>query len=180
MTIHTSKGLEFPVVFLTGMEEGLFPISRAIKSMSDSQIEEERRLCYVGITRAKEELYMSLTEKRTLYGKTNVAIASRFMEELPEECIERLYKVKKELSYSKASYNMSTISKSKVADKVNATIKDSNKETNPDDIKLGSKVHHPKFGVGTVVSIIGTDVTIAFDQQGIKKINKEYTTLNIL
>ncbi len=77
------------------MEEGLFPISRAIKSMSDSQIEEERRLCYVGITRAKEELYMSLTEKRTLYGKTNVAIASRFMEELPEECIERLYKVKK-------------------------------------------------------------------------------------
>lgn len=189
MTIHTSKGLEFPVVFLTGMEEGLFPISRAIKSMSDSQIEEERRLCYVGITRAKEELYMSLTEKRTLYGKTNVAIASRFMEELPEECIERLYKVKKELSYSKASYNMldkytkkymSTISKSKVADKVNATIKDSNKETNLDDIKLGSKVHHPKFGVGTVVSIIGTDVTIAFDQQGIKKINKEYTTLNIL
>ncbi|WP_343099184.1 DUF3553 domain-containing protein [Clostridioides difficile] len=189
MTIHTSKGLEFPVVFLTGMEEGLFPISRAIKSMSDSQIEEERRLCYVGITRAKEELYMSLTEKRTLYGKTNVAIASRFMEELPEECIERLYKVKKKLSYSKASYNMldkytkkymSTISKSKVADKVNATIKDSNKETNPDDIKLGSKVHHPKFGVGTVVSIIGTDVTIAFDQQGIKKINKEYTTLNIL
>ncbi|HIF5290154.1 TPA: DUF3553 domain-containing protein [Clostridioides difficile] len=189
MTIHTSKGLEFPVVFLTGMEEGLFPISRAIKSMSDSQIEEERRLCYVGITRAKEELYMSLTEKRTLYGKTNVAIASRFMEELPEECIERLYKVKKELSYSKASYNMldkytkkymSTISKSKVADKVNATIKDSNKETNPDDIKLGSKVHHSKFGVGTVVSIIGTDVTIAFDQQGIKKINKEYTTLNIL
>ncbi|TRA30298.1 DUF3553 domain-containing protein [Clostridioides difficile] len=189
MTIHTSKGLEFPVVFLTGMEEGLFPISRAIKSMSDSQIEEERRLCYVGITRAKEELYMSLTEKRTLYGKTNVAIASRFMEELPEECIERLYKVKKELSYSKASYNMldkytkkymSTISKSKVTDKVNATIKDSNKETNPDDIKLGSKVHHPKFGVGTVVSIIGTDVTIAFDQQGIKKINKEYTTLNIL
>ncbi|HBG5346111.1 TPA: DUF3553 domain-containing protein [Clostridioides difficile] len=189
MTIHTSKGLEFPVVFLTGMEEGLFPISRAIKSLSDSQIEEERRLCYVGITRAKEELYMSLTEKRTLYGKTNVAIASRFMEELPEECIERLYKVKKELSYSKASYNMldkytkkymNTISKSKVADKVNATIKDSDKETNPDDIKLGSKVHHPKFGVGTVVSIIGTDVTIAFDQQGIKKINKEYTTLNIL
>ncbi|MCC0629483.1 DUF3553 domain-containing protein [Clostridioides sp. ES-S-0108-01] len=189
MTIHTSKGLEFPVVFLIGMEEGLFPISRAIKSLSDSQIEEERRLCYVGITRAKEELYMSLTEKRTLYGKTNVAIASRFMEELPEECIERLYKVKKELSYSKASYNMldkytkkymNTISKSKVADKVNATIKDSNKETNPDDIKLGSKVHHPKFGVGTVVSIIGTDITIAFDKQGIKKINKEYTTLNIL
>ena len=85
MTIHTSKGLEFPVVFLTGMEEKLFPISRAITSMRDSDIEEERRLCYVGITRAKEELYMTLTQKRTLYGKTNQSIASRFMEELPGE-----------------------------------------------------------------------------------------------
>ena len=91
MTMHTSKGLEFPVVFITGMEEGLFPISRAIKSMKDSDIEEERRLCYVGITRAREELYLTMTEKRTLYGKTNHAIQSRFIEELPDECIEKLY-----------------------------------------------------------------------------------------
>ena len=189
MTIHTSKGLEFPVVFLVGMEEGLFPISRAVRSMSESDIEEERRLCYVGITRAKEVLYMSLTQKRTLYGKTNPSIQSRFMEELPKECIERLNKVDKELTYSKANYNvldkykqkyMNNMNKSAVATKVNATVKDSTKETNPDDIKLGSKVHHPKFGVGTVVSVIGSDVTIAFDQQGIKKINKEYTTLDIL
>ena len=189
MTIHTSKGLEFPVVFLVGMEEGLFPISRAVRSMSESDIEEERRLCYVGITRAKEVLYMSLTQKRTLYGKTNPSIQSRFMEELPKECIERLNKVDKELTYSKANYNvldkykqkyMNNMNKSAVATKVNATVKDSTKETNQDDIKLGSKVHHPKFGVGTVVSVIGSDVTIAFDQQGIKKINKEYTTLDIL
>ena len=189
MTIHTSKGLEFPVVFLVGMEEGLFPISRAVRSMSESDIEEERRLCYVGITRAKEVLYMSLTQKRTLYGKTNPSIQSRFMEELPKECIERLNKVDKELTYSKANYNvldkykqkyMNNMNKSAVATQVKATVKDSTKETNPDDIKLGSKVHHPKFGVGTVVSVIGSDVTIAFDQQGIKKINKEYTTLDIL
>lgn len=111
------------------------------------------------------------------------------MEELPKECIERLNKVDKELTYSKANYNvldkykqkyMNNMNKSAVATKVNATVKDSTKETNPDDIKLGSKVHHPKFGVGTVVSVIGSDVTIAFDQQGIKKINKEYTTLDIL
>ena len=189
MTIHTSKGLEFPVVFLVGMEEGLFPISRAIRSMNESDIEEERRLCYVGITRAKETLYMSLTKRRTLYGKTNPAIQSRFMEELPKECIDKLNKMDKELTYSKASYNvldkykqkyMNNVNKSAVASQVKATVKDSAKETNPNDIKLGSKVHHPKFGVGTVVSLIGSDVTIAFEQQGIKKINKEYTTLDIL
>ena len=189
MTIHTSKGLEFPVVFLTGMEEKLFPISRAIVSMRESDIEEERRLCYVGITRAKEELYMTLTQKRTLYGKTNPSVASRFMEELPKECIERLNKSDNELSYSKASYNildkytkkyMNNIQKSTIAKKVNATVKDTSKETNIDDIKPGCKVHHPKFGVGTVVMMKGTDVTIAFDNQGLKTINKEYTTLDLL
>jgi DNA helicase-2/ATP-dependent DNA helicase PcrA len=189
MTIHTSKGLEFPVVFLIGMEEGLFPISRAIRSMKDSDIEEERRLCYVGITRAKDTLYMNLTQKRTLYGKTNPSIASRFMEELPKECIEKLNKAEKELTYSKANYNvldkykqkyMKNVNKSAVAQNVNATIKDSKKETNIDDIKPGTRVHHPKFGVGTVVGMMGREVTIAFVQQGIKKINKEYTTLDIL
>ena len=111
MTIHTSKGLEFPVVFIVGMEDGLFPIARAVRSMSDSEIEEERRLCYVGITRAKEILYLTLTQKRTLYGKTNPSIASRFMEELPKECIERLNSAEKELSYSKANYNVLDINK---------------------------------------------------------------------
>ncbi|WP_286316289.1 DUF3553 domain-containing protein [Romboutsia ilealis] len=189
MTIHTSKGLEFPVVFIVGMEDGLFPIARAVRSMNDSEIEEERRLCYVGITRAKEILYLTLTQKRTLYGKTNPSIASRFMEELPKECIERLNSAEKELSYSKASYNvldkykqkyMNTINKTAVAKQVNATIKNKEKETNIDEIKPGTRVHHPKFGVGTVVGMMGTDVTIAFEQQGIKKINKEYTTLDVL
>ena len=189
MTIHTSKGLEFPVVFLVGMEEGLFPISRAVRSMAESDIEEERRLCYVGITRAKKELYMTLTKKRTLYGKTNPSIQSRFMEELPNECIEKLNVEENELSYSKANYNildkykqkyMSTVNKTAVAKQVNATIKNKESETNIDDIKPGARVHHPKFGVGTVVGMMGTDVTIAFEQQGIKKINKEYTTLDVL
>ena len=189
MTIHTSKGLEFPVVFIVGMEDGLFPIARAVRSMSDSEIEEERRLCYVGITRAKEILYLTLTQKRTLYGKTNPSIASRFMEELPKECIERLNSAEKELSYSKANYNvldkykqkyMNTINKTAVAKQVNATIKSNEKETNIDDIKPGARVHHPKFGVGTVVGMMGTDVTIAFEQQGIKQIIKEYTTLDVL
>ncbi|MBP3905858.1 MAG: DNA helicase PcrA [Peptostreptococcaceae bacterium] len=189
MTIHTSKGLEFPVVFLVGMEEGLFPISRAVRSMAESDIEEERRLCYVGITRAKKELYMTLTKKRTLYGKTNPSIQSRFMEELPNECVEKLNVEENELSYSKANYNildkykqkyMNSINKANVATKVNATVKETKVESNLDDIKLGSKVHHPKFGVGTVVAVVGSDLTIAFNNQGIKKINKEYTTLDVL
>lgn len=189
MTIHTSKGLEFPVVFLIGMEEGLFPIARAVRSMAESDIEEERRLCYVGITRAKKELYMTLTKKRTLYGKTNPSIQSRFMEELPKECIEKLNVEENELSYSKANYNildkykqkyMNSVNKANVANKVNATVKETKSESNLDDIKLGSKVHHPKFGVGTVVAAVGSDLTIAFNNQGIKKINKEYTTLDVL
>ena len=190
MTIHSSKGLEFPVVFLAGMEEKIFPISRAIQSMKDSDIEEERRLCYVGITRAKEELFLTLTRKRTLYGRTNPSIASRFIEELPDECIERLNKEQKELSFSKANYNildkytqkykMNNMNKIQSAKKVNAAIKNSSNQTNIDNIRLGSKVHHPKFGLGMVVALNGPDVTIAFDNQGIKTINKEYTTLDLV
>ena len=190
MTIHSSKGLEFPVVFLAGMEERIFPIARAIQSMRDSDIEEERRLCYVGITRAKEELFLTLTKKRTLYGRTNTSVASRFIEELPNECIERLNKEQKELSFSKANYNildkytqkykMNNMNKMQAAKKINATIKNTSNESNIDDLKLGAKVHHSKFGLGTVVALKGPDVTIAFDNQGIKTINKEYTTLDLV
>ena len=190
MTIHSSKGLEFPVVFLAGMEERIFPIARAIQSMKDSDIEEERRLCYVGITRAKEELFLTLTRKRTLYGRTNPSIASRFIEELPTECIERLNKEQKELSFSKANYNildkytqkykMNNMNRMQAAKKANATIKSSSNESNIDNLKLGAKVHHPKFGLGTVVALKGPDVTISFDNLGIKTINKEYTTLDLV
>ena len=189
MTIHSAKGLEFPVVFLTGMEEKLFPIARAIASMQDTQIEEERRLCYVGITRAKEELFMTMTGKRTLYGRTNHSVASRFIEELPDDCVERLNKVQKEISYSKASYNMldkytkkymNTVNKAEIAKKANATIKQKTDIADLDNIKLGSKIHHPKFGTGTVVAVKGSDITIAFDNQGIKTINKEYTTIDVI
>ena len=75
---------------------------------------------------------------------------------------------------------MNNMNKTAVAKQVNATIKNKENETNMDDIRPGARVHHPKFGVGTVVGMMGTDVTIAFEQQGIKKINKEYTTLDIL
>ena len=100
MTMHSSKGLEFPVVFIVGMEENIFPISRAISSMSDSDIEEERRLCYVGITRAMRDLYLTHVATRTLYGKTSVNMKSRFLGELPEETTQILDK------YDHADYSL--------------------------------------------------------------------------
>ena len=132
---------------------------------------------------------MTMTNKRTLYGRTNHSVASRFIEELPEDRVERLNKVQKEVSYSKASYNMldkytkkymNSVNKAQMAKKANATIKQKTDVVDVDNIKLGSKVHHPKFGTGTVVALKGSDVTIAFDNQGIKTINKEYTTIDLI
>jgi DNA helicase-2/ATP-dependent DNA helicase PcrA len=191
MTMHTSKGLEFPVVFLPGLEEGIFPIARAMKSMIESEIEEERRLCYVGITRAKEELFMIHTIKRTLYGKTNASVKSRFIGELPEECVNWPNKDEYQSSSVgnyKSGYNlldkykqkyMQNINKKTVATNIGATIKPECSDDIP-DIKLGCKVHHQKFGVGTVVSVQGSNVTIAFENKGIKIINKDYTTLDVI
>ena len=90
MTLHSAKGLEFPVVFLAGMEEGLFPHSRSL--MDDEQMEEERRLCYVGITRAKEILYLTGAKTRTIYGQTNYSAPSRFLEEIPEKLVHEYHR----------------------------------------------------------------------------------------
>jgi DNA helicase-2/ATP-dependent DNA helicase PcrA len=90
MTLHSAKGLEFPVVFLAGMEEGLFPHSRSL--MDDEQMEEERRLCYVGITRAKKILYLTGAKTRTIYGRTNYSVPSRFLEEIPEKLVHEYHR----------------------------------------------------------------------------------------
>ena len=88
MTLHSAKGLEFPVVFLLGLEEGVFPHSRSL--MDEEEMEEERRLAYVGITRAEQELFLTNAQMRTLYGRTNMNPASRFISEIPEELLEDL------------------------------------------------------------------------------------------
>lgn len=193
MTVHTSKGLEFPVVFIVGMEENLFPISRAIKSMSDTDIEEERRLCYVAITRAEEELFITNVRNRTLYGKRNVAIQSRFIEELPEDSIEVLGVVDEGLSYSRANYNVldkyskkykKSMNMDAVSKNVKVTIIEGNKEGSDfalkDSVKAGSKIYHSKFGKGTVVARNGNDLTVAFVNKGIKRLNIEYTVFEVL
>ncbi|MCL6499604.1 MAG: ATP-binding domain-containing protein, partial [Firmicutes bacterium] len=87
MTLHNAKGLEFPIVFIAGMEEGVFPHARSMTDMDE--LEEERRLCYVGITRARERLYLSYGQLRSLFGRTTANVPSRFLDELPEDVLER-------------------------------------------------------------------------------------------
>ncbi|MGO1712360.1 MAG: UvrD-helicase domain-containing protein [Senegalia sp. (in: firmicutes)] len=166
MTLHSAKGLEYPVVFLTGMEEGIFPLSRSM--VDDDQLEEERRLCYVGITRAKEELFITYTTLRTIYGKTNYNSISRFISEIPDELIDDINKQnkakKKEVSKENKKYFTGYTHE-------NTGIK---RKENP-NINVGDKVKHKAFGIGTVVGMNGSgeqkEITIAFNEKGIKKLS---------
>ena len=155
MTLHSAKGLEFNVVFLLGMEEGLFPHNRSFNSLSD--LEEERRLCYVGITRAKEKLYLLSARQRTIFGKTSGTIESRFIREINGDLINKISSVKEheEKRMVGNMYNSSS------------------------EIKTGDNVIHTVFGEGVVVNISGGIATIAFKKGiGVKSIaaNHKYLT----
>ncbi len=168
MTIHSSKGLEYPIVFLTGMEEGLFPSRR---SLDEGGLEEERRLCYVAVTRAKERLYMTGTSLRRFYGKIQQTVRSRFVEEM-EECIEIVETTKKKEEWTGApsSSEMRESIRKAVLEKKKAI-----KAKDAEELQLGDKVRHKTWGVGTVVSIAkkegGDELVIAFDSKGLKKLN---------
>ncbi|CCX36324.1 aTP-dependent DNA helicase PcrA [Clostridium sp. CAG:1000] len=155
MTLHSAKGLEFNVVFLLGMEEGLFPHNRSFNSLSN--LEEERRLCYVGITRAKEKLYLLSARQRTIFGKTSGTIESRFIREINGDLINKISLVKEheEKRVVGNMYNSSS------------------------EIKTGDNVIHTVFGEGVVVNISGGIATIAFKKGiGVKSIaaNHKYLT----
>lgn len=155
MTLHSAKGLEFNIVFLLGMEEGLFPHNRSFDSLSD--LEEERRLCYVGITRAKEKLYLLNARLRTIFGKTSGTIESRFVREIDEKLIDKLSTIKE------------PIEKKLIGNMYNAS----------SEIKTGDNVIHTVFGEGIVVNVSGGIATIAFKNGiGIKSIaaNHKYLT----
>jgi DNA helicase II / ATP-dependent DNA helicase PcrA len=202
MTIHSAKGLEFPVVFLVGMEEGLFPLARAAFAPDPAELEEERRLCYVGMTRAKEQLFLSWARMRTIFGRTSPAKASRFVEDIPHELLRGLPEPGREHDEGRYStWNESTngaqtglrapaIKSSVTAwksnefsdlandcDVVNETIADENA------FRPGERVRHEKFGVGIVVSAdtdaagVQTRVSVAFRGHGVKKLSLEHTTL---
>ena len=153
MTLHSAKGLEFDVVFLTGMEENVFPHFRSIDN--EDELEEERRLCYVGITRAKGKLYLLNTKRRTLYGRTDMNAPSRFISEISSELLES---------------NETVINKTCSNDMYDD---DRNSE-----LKVGDKVKHVKYGYGIVVQIEGSIASIAFSHNvGIIKIMKTHKSL---
>ena len=185
MTLHSAKGLEFPVVFICGMEEGLFPSSRSFTS--ESELEEERRLSYVGITRAKQNLFLTHASIRTLYGNTRYNMVSRFIKEIPEELIQ-VEEKENSFSVSKGSHNINNDKNSIMEQKkyFSGYIEQkpkSNLENNT-CVKSGMKVVHKKWGEGTIVQVKGegdsTEITVVFDNQGLKKLMLAFAPIEII
>lgn len=195
MTLHSAKGLEFPVVFIPGMEEGIFPGNQSM--FSEEDLEEERRLAYVGITRAKKKLYLISSQQRMLYGQTSRNMPSRFLREIPSSVIDDQSVVarrstgfttprtayanasRNELGYSShnkiGSYTQSSSSAHKFGQAGNAAQK------NNIDFKVGDTVCHKSFGTGTVLTVtpMGGDMLleVAFDKAGTKKMMANYARL---
>lgn len=181
MTIHAAKGLEFPVVFLIGMEENIFPHSRSM--MDEEEMEEERRLAYVGITRAEEELFITHANMRTLYGRTNFNPISRFITEIPEELLSGFEQAKRSMYGSfydevEQENTFSSNAPTPPNKKRRPTIRKAEKiSTGAEDVawKAGDRVEHKKWGTGTVVKVKGKgddmELDIAFPAPtGIKRL----------
>lgn len=184
MTVHAAKGLEFPVVFVAGMEEGVFPGRQAV--FEPSEIEEERRLAYVAITRAIEKLYLTHARCRTLYGQTMPGQASRFIKEIDPLLLDEQGISLRENKYSGGlRENYSTpVKTSKIQpSKTKKTIFDNTKAP-PEKVDIGDRVKHKAFGEGTVLSLkpMGNDILIEveFDKVGIKKLMSNFAGLKKL
>jgi DNA helicase-2/ATP-dependent DNA helicase PcrA len=163
MTLHTAKGLEFPVVFLVGMEDGLFPHQRSVADLAG--LEEERRLCYVGATRAMRRLYLTYAEQRRMYGVDTYGQPSRFLSELPAELIEE---VRPRVQVSRPTFipRKSTV------------------ETPVVGMRMGSRVRHGKFGDGIILNFEGNGpharVQVNFERQGTKWLMVSYANLELV
>ena len=194
MTLHSSKGLEFPVVFMPGMENGLFPGST---SMDDpSKMEEERRLCYVGITRAMRKLYLTGAQTRMLYGRTDFTIESEFMREMDTDLLDGDPTVAERSANAggirgdggilgmrefKGRYEGSAdgydASFSKPFDALKFAKKQASKGISNEGFEAGDRIRHPKFGEGLLIDQDAKTLTIAFDSVGIKKLGKGFVKL---
>jgi len=167
MTLHAAKGLEFPVVFMTGMEESIFPHSRSL--YDKSEMEEERRLCYVGITRAKEELYLSYASSRLLFGGVQHNPPSRFLSDIDAQVSTDVYS--EDYGYaSKSGRDKDDYDQSPSYDDSQYIL----------ELSEGDSVNHQAFGTGTVVDVQRENVIVYFKGKGTKKLNMAFTTLKKL
>lgn len=172
MTLHSAKGLEFPYVFLAGLEEGIFPHARTL--MSETELEEERRLCYVGITRAQRKLYLTNAKVRTIYGNSVMYPPSRFLGEIPRELVQP--------HATKTAAAGMGIKAPNAAEKPKLSLVTNDKPARQNqEWKAGDKAQHAKWGVGTVVEVRGTgedqELKIAFPGQGIRQLVVRFAPL---
>ncbi|WP_079478666.1 DNA helicase PcrA [Halobacillus salinus] len=179
MTLHSAKGLEFPVVFLIGMEESIFPHSRAL--MDEEQMEEERRLAYVGITRAEKELFISHAKMRTLYGRTNMNPISRFINEIPEDLVDGKEE-QEDLPFFNKTMPFDTPKKEAPKPKKRVAKKPDTTGAEKNTWNPGDKAAHKKWGEGTVVKVQGEgdsmELDIAFPAPtGIKRLLARYAPI---
>jgi len=173
MTLHTAKGLEFPTVFLTGMEDGIFPHSRTLGEKDE--VEEERRLAYVGLTRARKHLYISRAEYRSTWGAPNYNPPSRFLDEIPEDVIEWR-------NESSTSLSPSLLKRPRVA--TTPPPRATGKKISTIELAVGERVSHDTFGLGVVVAVAGeadkAEATIKFGQYGEKRLLLRYAPVEKL
>lgn len=178
MTLHSAKGLEFPVVFLIGMEEGIFPHSRSL--FEQEEMEEERRLAYVGITRAEQRLFMTCAKVRTLFGRTNANPQSRFFKEIPVDLIDSLNEQKEAPAWAKSTRTTNTTFNRPRQSVAKPQITTTGGERF--GWQVGDKAEHKKWGIGTVVSMKGSDenieLDIAFPQPvGVKRLAAKFAPI---
>src|SRR5690606_14287211 len=176
MTLHTAKGLEFPLVFLAGMEDGLFPHQRSIDDLDG--LEEERRLCYVGITRAMKQLYVTYAEQRRLHGMDSFGTPSRFIAEIPPELIEE---VRPRVQHARPVIGQAWRPASPAGAHARGALAG---EAPAAGIRLGARVRHGRFGDGVILKLEGQGpharVQVNFEQQGSKWLMLSYANLEVV
>ena len=199
-TLHLAKGLECPIVFICGLEEGVLPHLRSIDSLDKDELEEERRLMYVGVTRAKERLYFTYARERRLFGRSEYAQVSRFIEEAPKDLLTGFYGgldekqknnknhiPKKNIQRKYSEYEVDELiahegvtNVTKIR-KIEPTNVQSSTIYHQSLFNIGDKVQHEKFGIGTIEQIFGqsekTLVNVNFDNNGKKLLDPRYAKL---
>ena len=177
MTLHSAKGLEFPVVFMTGMEEGLFPHAR----VADDDIEEERRLCYVGMTRAMEKLYLTHALRRRVFGDFQSNPRSRFVDEIPPQLLHEVGNAARRWELRAAADGDVPSGRSPRPRRARCASSTTTTTTPRGGLRVGAKVRHATFGVGTVQRLEGAGeqqkVTVLFGSVGRKKLLLKFAGL---